>query len=107
MSAAPSQREAVVALIRALHTKPHTIAELAAVAHMDERAVSAWIKALREGLVPLVMISDWRPDALGRLGVRAVPAYSWGLCGADMQRPAGLTRAQITARHRAKKAGDA
>lgn len=98
-----SQRSAVTAMLRALNLKPHTISELAGISGLSANAVSGWLKAMRAGggRLRLVMIGDWRADALGR---RIVPAYTWGLCGEDMAKPAALTRTQITARHRAKKA---
>lgn len=98
---AVSQRKAVVALVRALTIKPHTLSELSVVSGMEERAVSGWVHALRESRPSMVMIGDWKEDSLGR---RIIPAYAWGLCGVDMPKPAPLTRVQITARHRAKKA---
>lgn len=101
MTAAISQRKAVVALVRALHIKPHTIAELSAISGMEERAVSGWINALRDSAPAMVMVGDWKEDALGR---RTIAAYCWGLCGVDMPKPAPLSRAQITARYRQNKA---
>lgn len=95
-----SQRATVVALLWALSMKSHTVAELSFASGLSEKAVSAWLKALRNGPAPLVMVGDWRVDGLGR---HSVPAYAWGLCGRDMDKPAPLTRSQITARHRAKK----
>lgn len=103
MNTPASRRNAVVKMVRALHIKPHTVAELSVISGLDETTVNAWLKALRaDPHFRLVMIGDWRPDALGRC---VIPAYAWGLCGQDMAKPAPLTRSQITARYRANKKG--
>lgn len=67
-------------MIRLLHGKPHTKAELAEATGLHVQTINDYVNALHDE--DMIHVVDWGKDTLGR---QATPIYIWGM-GIDAPR---------------------
>lgn len=88
-----SDRHNAALMLRAMFLRAHTVKELQAISGFSEPTVRVWLKTLTD--VGVVFVADWR-------GQTAL--YKCGLNVKSAQRPPAMTRAQIQANYRKRKA---